>query len=126
MTFDPEAAHLVALETRRCEAIGSGDLSALADVLAEDYLHVLAPGRVVDKTQYIELIRNGPRRPQRGALHVRVYGAAAVITGELDNHIGAQAEVRRVIAAYCTQVAVKRGGHWRFVSYILTQKRAAA
>lgn len=114
---------LIALETRRCEAIGSGDLDALADVLADDYLHVLAPGRVVDKAQYIELIRNAPRKPERGALRVRVYGEGAVITGELDNHIGAPGEVRRIIAAYCTQVALKQQGRWRFVSYILTQKR---
>ena len=30
---------------------------------------------------------------------------------------------RRVIPAYCTQVAVKRDGRWQFVSYILTQKK---
>jgi ketosteroid isomerase-like protein len=125
MTPDPEPAPLVALEARRCEAIGTGDLAALADVLAEDYLHVLAPGRVVDKAQYIEMIRNGPRKPERGSLHVRMYGQAAVITGELNNHIGAPGQVRRVIPAYCTQVALKQDGKWRFVSYILTQKRDA-
>lgn len=126
MTSDTEAAPLIALETRRCEAIGSGDLDALADVLADDYLHVLAPGRVVDKAAYIEMIRNGPRKPERGPLHVRIYGQAAVVTGALDNHIGAPGAVRRVIAAYCTQVALKQDGKWRFVSYILTQKRDAA
>ena len=125
MTGNPEAAEVIALEARRCEAIGSGELDALADTLADDYLHVLAPGRVVNKAQYIEMIRNGPRKPGRGSLHVRLYGDAAVITGDLDNHIGAPAATRRVIPAYCTQVAVKRDGRWQFVSYILTQKRDA-
>ncbi len=125
MTADTEAAPLVALETRRAEAIGSGDLEALADVLADDYVHVLAPGRVVDKAQYIAMIQRGPRKPERGALHVRVYGNAAVITGDLVNNIGSPGQVRRVIPAYCTQVAVKQGERWRFVSYILTQKRDA-
>ena len=123
MTADPEAAGVIALETRRCEAIGSSDLDALADTLGDDYLHVLAPGRAVNKAQYLEMIRNGPRKPGRGSLHVRMYGDAAVITGDLDNHIGAPEAVRRVIPAYCTQVAVKRDGRWQFVSYILTQKR---
>jgi undecaprenyl pyrophosphate synthase len=123
MTSATETAPLIALETRRCEAIGAGDLDALADVLGDDYLHVLAPGKVVNKPQYIEMIRNGPRKPGRGSLHVRVYGEAAVLTGDLDNHIGAPEAVRRVIPAYCTQVAVKRDGRWQFVSYILTQKR---
>ncbi|MGD9891008.1 MAG: nuclear transport factor 2 family protein [Dehalococcoidia bacterium] len=115
---------VIALEARRGEAIGAGDLEALACVLADDYLHVLAPGKVVNKAEYIEMIRNGPRRPVRGALTVRVYGDAAVVTGDLTNTIGAPDQVHRVIPAFCTQVAVREDdGQWRFVSYILTQKR---
>lgn len=115
---------VIALEKRRGDVIGAGDLAGLADVLADDYLHVLAPGKVVDKAAYVEMIRNGPRRPVRGKLSVRVYGDAAVITGDLHNNIGAADAVRRVIPAVCTQVAVKQSdGKWRFVSYILTQKR---
>ncbi|MGE3075465.1 MAG: DUF4440 domain-containing protein [Dehalococcoidia bacterium] len=117
-------SEVIALESRRCEAIGAGDLVALADVLAEDYLHVLAPGRVVNREQYLELIRNGPRLPIRSNLSVRVYGDAAVINGDLQNNIGAADHERRVIPAVCTQVAVRQSdGRWRFVSYILTQKR---
>lgn len=126
MVPEDETNAVIALERGRCEAIGSGDLDALADVLADDYLHVLAPGKVVDKGEYVEMIRKGPRKPERGELRVRVYGAAAVVTGPLDNHIGAAGEAQRVIAAFCTQVALKQDGKWRFVSYILTQKREAA
>lgn len=118
------ADDVIALEQRRGEAIGAGDLDALADVLADDYLHVLAPGRVVNKAQYVEMIRNSPRKPERGALRVRRYGDTAILTGDLTNAIGAPGAVRRVIPAFCTQVAVRGGdGKWRFVSYILTQKR---
>lgn len=117
-------AELLALEARRAEAIGTGDLTALADVLADDYVHVLAPGRVVDKSGYVEMIRTGPRRPDRGPLTVRVYGDAAVITGDLTNRIGAPGETPRVIPAFCTQVAARGAdGNWRFTSYMLTQKR---
>lgn len=120
------AEQLLALETRRCEAIGTGDLDALADVLADDYVHILAPGRSVTKTEYIEMIRTSPRRPKRGALLARIYGNAAVLTGALENTIGAPGEAPRVIPAFCTQVAVRQpDGQWRFVSYILTQDRAA-
>lgn len=115
-------AAVIALEARRSDAIGAGDLDALAGVLADDYLHVLAPGRVVDKVQYIEMIRRGPRRPVRSGLRVRSYGDAAVLTGELENRIGTDVDVQRVIPAYCTQVAVRSGDTWRFVSYILTRK----
>jgi hypothetical protein len=115
---------LIELERRRGEAIGTGDLEVLADVLADDYLHVLAPGRVVDKTGYIEMIRTSPRRPVRGDLSIRIYGPAAIIIGDLSNNIGAPDQVTRVIPAVCTQVAaLGNDGKWRFVSYILTQKR---
>lgn len=124
MTSD--AAPLIALEARRCAAIGARDADALADVLDDEYVHVLAPGRVVNKRQYLAMIQDAPRKPERDGLHVRVYGDAAVITGDLDNHIGDPASAaRRIIRAYCTQVAVRRGDHWRFVSYILTRKPRA-
>lgn len=113
---------VIALETRRANAIGSGDLATLADVLADDYLHVLAPGKVVDKSGYVEMIKNGPRQPVRGDLRVRCYGDAAVLTGELQNRIGPPGSAQRIISAFCTQVAVRSEGRWRFVSYILTRK----
>jgi uncharacterized protein DUF4440 len=52
-----EAEPLLALEKHRTEAIGAGDLEALADLLADDYRHVLAPGNELGKPQYIEMIR---------------------------------------------------------------------
>lgn len=119
------AEELIALEARRADAIGASDLAALASVLADDYLHVLAPGRVVGKAQYVEMIRVSPRWPERGPLTVRLHGAAAILTGDLTNNIGAADAAQRIIPAFCTQVAVRQGdGAWRFVSYILTRKRA--
>lgn len=122
MTESDHAA-VIALEARRCDAIAASNLSVLADVLADDYLHVLAPGQVLDKQGYIELIRSAPRTPRRGMLRVRMYGDAAVVTGDLDNHLGAPGEEIRTVPAFCTQVARKQDGQWRFVSYILTRKR---
>ncbi|HET8938687.1 MAG TPA: nuclear transport factor 2 family protein [Polyangiales bacterium] len=118
-----DAAAVIALEARRCEAIGAGNLTVLAEVLADDYLHVLAHGQVIDKLTYIDLIRSAPRTPRRGTLRVRMYGDAAVITGDLDNHLGTPGQVPRTIPAFCTQVACKSDGQWRFVSYILTRRR---
>ncbi len=122
MAHDPQ--DLVRLEERRAAAIESSDLAALADTLGDDYFHVLAPGKVVTKADYVEMIRRSPRSPHRGELRVRLYGDTAIIEGDLENHIGAPGDVSRVIPAYCTQVAVHRDGRWQFVSYILTQKRA--
>jgi ketosteroid isomerase-like protein len=111
------------LERRRCAAIGTGDLAALADVLADDYVHVMGTGKVKDKAAYIETIRNGPRAPERGDLTVRVYGDAAVVTGDLLNSINTSGREPRTIDTMVTQVAVRSGGRWHFVSFQITPKR---
>jgi hypothetical protein len=118
-----ERQALIDLEMKRADAIGTGDLKALGEVLADDDLHVLAPGSTHTKASYIEMIGKSPRRPDRGELKIRQFGDSAVIEGDLTNNIGAADTQRRVIPAYCTQVAVKRDGRWQFVSYILTQKK---
>ena len=120
-----ETQAVIDLERRRGDAIGTGNLAALADTLADEYFHILAGGKTHTKASYVEMIGKSPRRPDRGELTVRFYdnGKSAVITGDLTNNIGADQANRRVVPAFCTQVAVKRGGRWQFVSYILTQKR---
>jgi ketosteroid isomerase-like protein len=115
--------NILDLERRRCAAIGAGDLAALADVLADDYIHVMGTGTIKDKASYIETIRNGPRTPERGDLRVRLYGDTAVVTGPLLNRIGAAGQPTRIIDTVVTQVAVKSGGRWRFVSFQITPKR---
>ena len=122
MTNETQA--ILDLERRRCAAIGLANLSELADVLADDYFHVMGNGTTKDKTDYIETIRNGPRVPERGGLKVRVYGDTAVMTGDILNRINTPGKEPRVIDAIVTQVAVKSGGRWRFVSFQITPKRA--
>ena len=112
------------LERRRCDAIASSDLAALADVLADDYLHVFGSGTHGDKAHYIEGIRRGPRVPVRSNLTVRLYGDdTAVLDGDLLNTLDLPGRERRVVDAYVTQVARRDGDAWRFVSFQLTPKR---
>jgi hypothetical protein len=121
MTADAQA--VLDLERRRCAAIGTGDLAELSEVLADDYVHVMGNGTTKGKADYIETIRNGPRVPERGELKVRVYGDTAVMTGDILNRINTPGQARRAIDAMVTQVAVRSGGHWRFVSFQITPKR---
>jgi ketosteroid isomerase-like protein len=111
------------LERRRCAAIGSGDLAALRDCLADDYLHVGGAGSTRDKEAYVKTIAHEPRAPERSNLQVRLYGDAAVLTGDLLNKIGAPGEPVRNVETFATQVAIRSAGKWRFVSFQLTQKR---
>ena len=117
------ANEVLDLERRRCAAISAGDLSALADILADDYQHVMGTGVLKTKAEYIDTIRNGPRVPERGELAVRLYGNAAVVVGDIINRITYPGQPTRVINATVTQVAVKSSGRWQFVSFQITPKR---
>ena len=118
-----EESAVLELERRRCEAIAASDGAALGQILAEDYLHVFGTGPTTDRSGYLNTIERAPRVPVRGDLRVRVYGDTAVVTGDLINHIQNPDKTTRVVNAFCTQVAVKRGGRWQFVSFQLTPKR---
>ena len=111
------------LEKARCDAISKGDLAALGDCLADDYMHVGGAGGVSTKQVYLATIGGSPRAPERTNLKARVYGNAAVLTGDLLNKIGAPGEPVKTVETFATQVAHRTGDKWRFVSFQLTQKR---
>lgn len=116
---------LTALEDARCRAIGAGDLDTLGAMLTEDYIHVHMTGRVDDRDGHLKAVASRPRRTERGDLNIRVYGALAVITGELTNHVvGANGEPTAT-RAYCHQVAARVDGGWRFVAVQLTPLRTS-
>lgn len=115
-----EVVAVLELERRRCEAIAAGDLRSLAETLADDYLHVYGRGGTADKAAYLDEITKGPRVPERGELHVRVYASVAVLTGTLTNHVNYPDRGPETIQAFVTQVACKADGRWRFVSFQIT------
>ena len=115
---------IIELEKRRCRAIADGDFDALADVLADDYLHVYGTGSYGGKQAYIEGIRRGPRVPIRTNLRVRMYGGdTAILNGDLLNTLNFPDRPTRVVDTYVTQVARRDQGTWRFVSFQITPKR---
>jgi len=119
----PDEQAVIDLETARCEAISKGDLTALGDCLTEDYMHVGGAGGVSTKQGYLATIGGSPRAPERTNLKARVYGNAAVLTGDLLNKIGAPGEPVKIVETFVTQVAIRNENKWRFVSFQLTQKR---
>ena len=73
--------------------------------------------------QYVDWVRETPRRHERHDLHVRCFGDAAVIVGGLTNHINAADGGTRVVQTMVTQVAHREHGTWRFVAFQITPKR---
>lgn len=124
MTASPDdIAVLTALEDARCRAISAGDLDTLRAMLTDDYLHVHMTGRVDDRAGHLAAVAERPRRSERGALDIRVYGDLAVLVGEQVNH-GADGEGRPTATrAVCHQVAVREDGAWRVASVQLTPLR---
>jgi ketosteroid isomerase-like protein len=120
------ADEVLELEARRCAAVAAGDLDGLADTLADDYLHVWGGGTTTGKVAYVAELKAGPRTHERSNLVVRVYGDAAVVTGDVLNTMSYPGRPVRVVRAFVTQVAVRSAGGWRFVSWQITPKREAA
>lgn len=111
---------LLALETRRCNAISVGDIDALARMLSEDYVHVHMNAAVDDRNGHLQAIAKRPRRVERGEINVRVFGDLAVLMGEQINFMQQADGSMRRVCAYCQQVVLRNAGVWRFVSFQLT------
>jgi hypothetical protein len=113
-----DPAEIMELELRRIAAINTGDLNALAGLLSEDYIHVHATGRVHNKDQLIENLRNAARTIDPRAPKIRVYGIAAVLTGDMTNVMRVPGKADQIkMHLYVTQVAYKSNGVWQFVSF---------
>ena len=111
MTHDEEQFR--DLERRRTDAIAAGDVDALRGILAEDYTHIHASGKIDDRETHIASMAKSRRGTERGEVTVRQYGDTALLTGELVN-LNRDGRKNRYM---CQQVAVKSGGAWRFVSF---------
>ena len=120
-----DAREPLELEARRCTAISAGDLDTLRSLLTDDYVHVHMNALVDDRAGHLKGVAKRPRTTTRGEILVRVYGDLAVLTGELTNQISVPAEPPRVARGYCSQVAVRQHGTWRFASFQLTPLQAS-
>jgi ketosteroid isomerase-like protein len=114
---------ILAAEEARCAATREGDLETLKHLLHEDYTHVTGSGSMMSRDQYIDWVREMPRRHERHDLRVQRYGDTAVIVGPLTNHLSQPDGSTRVVEAVVTQVVHRENGVWRFVAFQITPKR---
>lgn len=117
-----EQKAIEALEKRRAAAIAGSDFDALANVLADDYLHIYGGGTTSDRAGYIDQVKKAPRVPTRGPLTIRVYGDTAVITGGLLNRIKYPDRPEALLDTSVTQVVRRVNGEWKFVAFQITPK----
>jgi hypothetical protein len=110
-----ETDAILDLENRRLLAMKESNPDALADLLEEDHVHVMANGAVTDKRGAVESVRNIPREVEPRTPQVRVYGDVAILTGPQINHERINGEVV-IVKLFVTQVVRRTNGVWKFVS----------
>ena len=118
---DALARTLIALEAARRDALVGDDMVRLAELVADDVVHVHTTGIVHGKA---ELLDHAGRFLQfvevkRGPLRVRPLGAdAAVMTGPMTNIVRRRGHDEQVeVNAFVTQVWARRDGRWQIVSF---------
>ena len=115
-------AEVALLEEHRRAALAAGDIEALGELIADDYVHVHATALVHDKAASLNHVRKSPRTVAPRSPKIRVYGDFAILTGEMVNIVpGAGSAEPTRTRLYATQIARKSGGKWKFVSFHTTR-----
>lgn len=112
---------LAARETERRAALVASDMTRLADVIADDIIHVHTTGQVHDKAALIDHAGSVLEflAVDRGPLLIRPLGDdAAIMTGTMTNTVRRRGTDERVtVRAFVTQVWARREGRWQVASF---------
>ena len=111
------------LERRRQAALLVVDLPALAQMFAEDLVHIHSVGLVHDKAALLAHIeaRRGFAAIERGPLEIRVLGDdAAVITGSICSSMRAPDGSHSALRGMVTQIVCRNAAGWQFTHFQLT------
>lgn len=119
----PESEVLQA-QAERNKAILAQDIQTLDGLLANELVWVHSSARIQNKAEYLEMIRTGSSRwlklePQGSK--TRVYGDAAVVTGELRQTTTGPGRSPADRTLHTIEVYVRRNGRW-----LLTDCQATA
>ena len=110
---------ILALETRRIEAMVKGDVATLEEILADDLIYTHTTARLDTKASFIDAIKTGRsnyRSVDTSGVEVRDLGDTAVVTGHAKFHVGENKFEARFIDVYA-----KRNGAWQMVAWQSTR-----
>lgn len=109
------------LETRRCVALGDGDLETLRAITAEEYRHIHANGAIDDRDAYFERLAASPhRQTTRGELMARRWGELSILTGPLTTVIRPDSRPAREISGIATNVYARTSEGWQHLHFQVT------
>lgn len=116
--------HLLQLEQQRCDALMRGDFNRLSELISDELTHVHTRGNVDGRESYLHYMREilEVREVRRSELRVRVFGDAAVMTGQqLSSARLRGKDMTATVSSFVTQVwARETDGAWRQVSFQAT------
>jgi ketosteroid isomerase-like protein len=114
---------ILELESRRRTALVAVDLEELDRLFADDLVHVHSTGLVHSKPELLQHInqKRAFLAIERGALHIRIEGDIAVMTGTMTNRMCSREENGHILLhGFVTQVLRRSAEGWRFISFQLT------
>lgn len=116
-----EPAHEVVLQLERArwDAVLSGDLDRLHELLADELTYTHADGRVDSKTSYLAGLAGGAVRytsVDRDDAHVAAVGTTVVVSGPMLVGVEVENQPVRSRLQY-TAVWARVDGRWRFASW---------
>jgi ketosteroid isomerase-like protein len=110
---------ILALEKRRIEAMTSGDIRALEEILADDLIYTHTTARLDTKASFIDAVKTGRsnyKSVDTSDVEVRALGDTAVVTGHAKFHVGENQFQARFIDVYA-----KRNNGWQMVAWQSTR-----
>lgn len=119
-TFD----ELLECEAARGRALMERDFGTLAQLLADDLIHIHSTGVVHDKAAYLDYVR-GPLAylsVERGDLKVRMLGNAAIMTGTMTNVMQPPGPAAPVtVESHVVQIWVRGAAEWQLSVFQATR-----
>jgi uncharacterized protein (TIGR02246 family) len=115
-TADEKAVRAVLQEW--LDALLHGDMKELERIIAPDYTITVNGGRVMNRDEDLEVVRNGRVRFQTAtvdSVRVRMFGEAAVVTG-IGRYTVTMGDKTSSIQERFTDVYAKREGRWQPVA----------
>lgn len=115
---------LLEREAARGRALMERDFGTLAQLLANDLIHIHSTGVVQDKAAYLDYVR-GPLAylsVERGDLKVRMLGDAAVMTGTMTNVMQPPGPAAPVtVESHVVQIWVRGAAAWQLSVFQATR-----
>ena len=116
-------ADVRAAEAARIEATIANDFEALDRLLGDDLTYTHSNAQVDSKERFIAILRSGRTRYRAiepSEVVVRLYGQAAILTGQAAVDVVTNGQPNRILLRF-TSAWVQRAGRWQFVAWQSTR-----